>query len=108
MRGERIRSPRVLLAALAVLLVLGLLASRSCNPGTGAISQERAIELAIAEAGFAPTDTRVRMIRQGVPSRPYWLVGLREPGGGAVTFEVDAETGAVRIADVEEAGGDGG
>jgi uncharacterized membrane protein YkoI len=107
-RGERIRSPRVLIVALVVLLALGLVAARSCGPGTGAISQERALELAIAEAGFTPTDSRIRMIRQGVPSRPVWLVGLRAPEGGAVTFEVDAATGAVRIADVEEAGGEDG
>lgn len=87
----------MLLAALAV--------ARTCGSHDEEISQEEAVELATAEAGFTPCSERgcvvVRAVQRGIPTRLYWLIGLAEALGedGRPTrtesYLIDAETGDV-------------
>ena len=64
----------MLLAAVAV--------ARTCGSSNQEVSQEEAVEIATAEAGFEPCSETgcvvIRALRQGIPSRLYWVVGLAE------------------------------
>ena len=51
---------------------------------------------------FTPKRTQVRFLRQGLDSKPYWIVSLSRPGKQRGTFSelavvrVDANTGKVK------------
>jgi hypothetical protein len=64
----------VLLAAVAV--------ARTCGSSNQEVSQEEAVAIATAEAGFEPCSETgcvvIRALRQGIPSRLYWVVGLAQ------------------------------
>ena len=87
------------------LTLLTFLASRSCQQDQIRITKEQAIATAERQVKFDPTRVQVRMLRQGLNSRPNWIVSLSIPAGGAVTAEqkfkelalvrVDANTGKV-------------
>ena len=87
------------------MLLAAVLVARSCGSANQEISQDEAIEIATEQAGFEPcTQTGcvvVRALRQGIPSRLYWVVGLAESIGpegeqrGTKTFLIDVTTGDV-------------
>lgn len=69
------------------------------------MSQDEAVTIAIERAGFVPCAQKqcqqVRALRQGIPSRLFWVVGLArsidadgEPTGTR-NFLIDVTTGAV-------------
>ena len=72
---------------LGVLLLFTLLVSKTCASNRDDISQQEAVDLAIAEASFVPCEReicrQVRFLNQGIPPVGYWGVVLSE--------EVDAE-----------------
>jgi len=80
-------------------------ASRSCQQDQVRITKEQAIVTAKRQIEFAPTLTQVRLLRQGVQSRPNWIVSLSipraHPTSQADEFKelalvrVDANTGKV-------------
>lgn len=88
-------------AALVGLILLTLFAARSCQQSQVRITQERAIATARAEVGFTPERTQIRLVRQGINSRPYWAVSLSSgvgPGGSdgrVAVVRIDANTGTV-------------
>lgn len=65
--------------AFIVLLVAVLFAARSCQQSQIRVSQDRAVALARGEVSFTPTQTQVRLVRQGLNSHPYWAVSLSVP-----------------------------
>jgi hypothetical protein len=65
--------------AFVLLVVAVLLAARSCQQSQIRVSQDRAIATARGEVGFKPTQTQVRLVRQGLNSHPYWAVSLSVP-----------------------------
>lgn len=79
--------------------------ARSCGSSQQEVSQEEAVEIATDAAGFEPCAQRgcvvVRALRQGIPSRLYWVVGLAKSidadgaPTGAKTFLVDVQTADV-------------
>jgi len=83
------------------LFALTLVTARSCQRSQVRIPQERAVSTALAQVGFTPRRTQVRLVRQGLDGRPYWAVSLSVPdrsGSGyehLATVRVDANTGAV-------------
>jgi Peptidase propeptide and YPEB domain len=91
------------------LLALTFVASRSCQQDQVRITKDQAIATAKRQIEFNPTRTQVRMLRQGLQSRPYWIVSLSIPrarqGNHASAFtelavvRVDANTG--KVADVK-------
>lgn len=96
--------------AFVLLVVAVLFAARSCQQSQIRVSQDRAIALARGEVGFQPTQTQVRLVRQGLNSHPYWAVSLSIPRRGAAgqsapsgddgyrrlaVVRVDANTGKV-------------
>jgi hypothetical protein len=94
-----------MLALLALVLLAALAVSRTCGSAQQEVSQDEAVALATEEAGFEPCSESgcvvVRALRQGIPSRLYWLVGLAEAidenGNqiGTKSFLVDVTTGDV-------------
>ena len=93
------------MGVVAGLVALTFVASRSCQQDQIRISKEQAIATAERQVKFDPTRVQVRMLRQGLNSRPNWVVSLSIPEGRAVTPEqkfkelalvrVDANTGKV-------------
>jgi hypothetical protein len=65
--------------AFVLLVVAVLFAARSCQQSQIRVSQDRAIALARGEVAFKPTDTQVRLVRQGLNSHPFWAVSLSIP-----------------------------
>ena len=86
-------------------MALTFAASRSCQQDQIRISKDQAIQTAKRQVEFDPTRVQIRMLRQGLNSRPNWVVSLSIPASGAVTPEqkfkelalvrVDANTGKV-------------
>jgi hypothetical protein len=104
-RGQPLGSRRLRLGVVAVLVALTFVASRSCQQDQIRISKQQAIATAERQVQFNPTRVQIRMLRQGLNSRPNWVVSLSIPESRAVTPEqkfkelalvrVDANTGKV-------------
>lgn len=65
------------------------------------MTQERALVTARKQIDFTPNRTQIRLVRQGINSRPIWAVSLsiaRGSSGGyerVATVRIDANTGKV-------------
>ncbi len=101
--GRKLLDPRMI--ALAVLFIALLFAARSCQQSQVRFTQAQAEAIA-RQAGRAscPTETQVRLVRQGLGSRPYWAVSLSVPAKRVgqdgdyhqlTIVRVDANTGKV-------------
>jgi hypothetical protein len=82
--------------------------SRSCQQDQVRISKDQAIETAERQVDFKPTRTQVRLLRQGLNSKPFWAVSLSIPVGDDLDTQefrqlavvrIDANTG--KVADVK-------
>ena len=90
---------------LGVLLLFTLLVSKTCASNRDDISQQEAVDLAIAEASFTPCEReicrQVRFLNQGIPPVGFWGVVLSEEIGAdgqpnrTESFLVNASTGDV-------------
>lgn len=77
-----------------------MLVAQTCQQAQVRLTKEQAIATARKQVDFRPTQTQVRLVRQGVNSRPYWAVSLSIPLGEEryarlTTVRVDANTGKV-------------
>ena len=83
------------------MLLLAFFVARSCQQSQVRITKEQAVATAEREVDFEPRRTQVRLLRQGLNSRPYWIVSLSTPGREADTFsrlavvKIDANDGEV-------------
>ena len=90
---------------LGVLLLVTLLVSKTCASNRDDVTQQEAVDLAIAEASFTPCPEeicrQVRYLNQGVPPVGYWGVVLSErinaegQPNRTESFLVNASTGDV-------------
>jgi hypothetical protein len=89
---------------LGVLLLFTLLVSKTCASNPDDVTQQEAVDLAIAEASFTPCEReicrQVRYLNQGVPPAGYWGVVLSERvvngrPNRTESFLVNAATGEV-------------
>ena len=89
---------------LALVLLAAFVVARTCGSSQQKVSQDEAVDIAIDRAGFEPCAQKqclqVRALRQGIPSRLYWVIGLArsidadgEPTG-TKSFLIDVNTGA--------------
>jgi hypothetical protein len=97
-RSRGFLRPRVL--AFVGLLVLIVLVANSCQRSQVRFNQQQAIALARQQVDFEPTQTQIRLIRQGVQSRPIWAVSLSVPTGPEqfdrlAVVRIDANKGKV-------------
>jgi hypothetical protein len=95
------------LAAIGALLVLAFFVSRSCQQSQIRVTKEQAIATAEEQVDFTPENTQVRLLRQGLTSRPFWIVSLSIPSDEAensfshlALVRIDANTG--KIAEVQQ------
>lgn len=94
------RATKVVLLFGAILLLLAVTGVMSVSRGV-AIEKEEAVALARQHIDFEPTQTTVRLLRQGFSASPAWAVSFSIPRTGAEGFErlvtvvVDATEGAI-------------
>ena len=94
------------MAVIGLVLVAAFAVAQTCQKDQLRVSKEQAIEIARDEVSFDPERTQIRMLRQGLGSRPFWIVSLSIPGEREDTFRrlavvrVDANSG--KVADVEQ------
>ena len=97
-----------LLVAVGVVLALSLIFFRSCSGIE--ISEEDAVATARAQIDFEPERTEARVLRQGIPTRPVWVVvfTVPDPEGGRNDFLrhaavwVDASSGELLDVKISE------
>jgi hypothetical protein len=95
--------PRALVIVL--VLVAAFVFAQTCQKEQVRVSKEQAIETAREQVSFEPERTQIRLLRQGLGAKPFWIVSLSIPGETEDTFEriavvrIDANSGEVE--DVE-------
>ena len=83
------------------VLLLAFVVAKSCQQSQIRYTKEQAVATAEREVDFEPRRTQVRLLREGLNSRPYWIVSLSVPGEGDGEFrrlalvKLDANTGKV-------------
>jgi uncharacterized protein YpmB len=88
-------------AVIVAVLVVAFVASQTCQKSSIRLDKNQAIAKATQQVDFKPTSTQVRLLRQGIKSRPYWVVSLSTPGKSEGTFthiavvRINANTGKV-------------
>jgi len=86
-------------AVIAAVLVVAFVAAQTCQKSSIRLNKNQAIAKAEAEVDFTPKRTQVRMLRQGLNSKPYWMVSLSRPGkrkgtfSALAVFRINANTG---------------
>ena len=81
-------------AVIAAVLVLAFVAAQTCQKSSIRVDENEAIAKASQQVDFEPTSTQIRLLRQGLTSRPYWIVSLSVPAERDGTFR---ELAVVRI-----------
>jgi hypothetical protein len=86
---------------IVAVLVLAFVVAQTCQKSSIRLDKNQAIAKAKDQIDFTPKQTQVRLLRQGVPSKPFWIVSLSRPGKREGTFSalavvrIDANTGKV-------------
>ena len=101
-RARPPQSRRFKIGLVLVLFVLCVVAARSCQQSQIRVTKEQAIASAERRIPFKPTRVQVRLVRQGLTSRPFWAVSLSIPSPGTpgvfdqlAVVRVSANTGKV-------------
>ena len=81
-------------AVIVAVLVLAFVAAQTCQKSSTRLNKDQAIAKATERVDFKPTRTQIRFLRQGISSRPYWVVSLSRRGERPGTF---SELAVVRI-----------
>jgi hypothetical protein len=96
------RGPKWLRVGVVVsVLLLAFVAAQTCQKSSIRLNKDQAIAKAEEQVSFTPQRTQIRMLRQGVPSKPFWIVSLSRRGKAADSFSslavvrIDANTGKV-------------
>ncbi len=79
------------------LLLLAFVASRSCQQDQVRITKEQAIAMAERQVDFDATRKQVRLLRQGLNSKAYWIVSLSIPRGRELDTQEFSELAVVRV-----------
>lgn len=91
--------PRIIVVAL--VLVAAFVVAKSCQQSQVRITKDQAIATAKREVDFTPRIATVRLLRQGLSSKPFWFVNLSVPGRNVdqprrlSVVKIDANTGKV-------------
>ena len=87
---------------IAAVLVLAFVVAQTCQKSQLRLNKDQAIAKAETQVDFEPVRTQIRLLRQGIPGKPYWIVSLSRPGKQPGTFSelavvrIDANTGKVK------------
>jgi hypothetical protein len=83
------------------ILVVAFVVAQTCQKSQIRLNKDQAIARAENQVDFTPRRTQVRLLRQGLNSKPYWIVSLSRPGTRPDTFSelavvrIDANSGKV-------------
>jgi hypothetical protein len=86
---------------IAAVLVVAFVAAQTCQKSQIRIDKDQAIATAKERIEFTPERTQIRLLRQGITSKPYWIVSLSIPSAQKDAFselalvKIDANTGKV-------------
>jgi hypothetical protein len=85
---------------MVALIAIGLLLTRVLDRSGARISEERAVEVARPYAGFTPEGHNIRLVRRGIPPKPFWAVSfwIKDASGDptrVTVVVVNADTGDV-------------
>jgi hypothetical protein len=86
---------------IVAVLALAFVAAQTCQKSSIRLDKDQAIAKAEAQVNFEPQRTQIRLLRQGITSRPFWVVSLSRPGKLEGTFSrlavvrINANTGKV-------------
>jgi hypothetical protein len=86
-------------AVIAAVLVVAFIAAQTCQKSSIRLDKNQAIAKAEAQVDFTPKREQIRLLRQGLGSKPYWMVSLSRPGEQPGTFSklavfrINANTG---------------
>jgi hypothetical protein len=84
------------------VLAITFVAAQTCQKSQIRVNKDDAISTAQGQVDFTPKRTQIRLLRQGLQSKPYWIVSLSTPGTQRGTFhdlavvKIDANTGKVK------------
>jgi hypothetical protein len=84
------------------LLALAFVVAQTCQKSQIRLDKNQAIAKAEAQVPFKPERVQIRLLRQGLNSKPFWIVSLSVPGSKPDTFSklavvrVNANTGEVK------------
>jgi len=87
---------------IAAVLVLAFVVAQTGQKSQLRLNKDQAIAKAETQVDFEPVRTQIRLLRQGIPGKPYWIVSLSRPGKEPGTFSelavvrIDANTGKVK------------
>ena len=81
-------------AVIVGVLVLAFVVAQTCQKSEVRLTKEQAVVKAEQQIDFEPQRTQIRLLRQGIPGKPYWVVSLSRPGERPGTF---SELAVVRI-----------
>jgi len=85
---------------MVAIVVIGLTLTRVLDRGGARVSEERAVEIARPHVDFTPEGHNIRLVRRGIPPRPFWAVSfwIRDATGKLTRVTVvlvNADTGEV-------------
>jgi len=85
---------------IAGVLVAAFVVAQTCQKSQVRIDKDQAITRAEREITFEPTRKQVRLLRQGVGSKPFWVVSLSIPRrdgtfSSLAVIRINANTGKV-------------
>jgi hypothetical protein len=90
---------------IVALVAATFLVSQTCQKDRVRLTKDQAIATAKRQVDFNPTRTQIRFLRQGLGSKPFWIVSLSIPFRGSqlnaqqfkelAVVEIDANTGKV-------------
>jgi hypothetical protein len=71
---------------IAAVLVVAFVAAQTCQKSSIRLDKNQALSKAEAQVDFTPKREQIRMLRQGLTSKPFWMVSLSRPGKRRGTF----------------------
>ena len=82
------------------LLAVGLVLTRVLGRTRPHVSEAKAVQIARPKVDFTPQGHNIRLVRRGIPSRPYWVISfwIRNSTGGykrITVVLVDSDNGRV-------------
>lgn len=88
-------------AVIGAVLIVAFVAAQTCQKSSIRLDKNQALAKAEARVDFIPKREQIRLLRQGITSKPYWMVSLSRPGklrgtfSKLAVFRINANTGKV-------------
>jgi hypothetical protein len=83
------------------VLVAAFVVAQTCQKSQIRINKDQAMARAERQITFEPTREQIRLLRQGVGSKPFWIVSMSVPRRNGTfshlaVVRIDANTGKVK------------